>query len=91
MKYKIFHGLGGGFGGAQYQYTTTEDMTEDWAMREAEEGAKEEYDSYGGMHGLETIESIMEEDEDMSYKDAEQAMNEAYESWIDYHIEEVTE
>ena len=51
MKYKIYAGLGGGFGGATYQ------MTEDYAsideaLKDAYNLSVEEYQSYEGMHGI---------------------------------------
>lgn len=51
MKYKIYAGLGGGFGGATYQ------MTEDYAsideaLEDAYNLSVEEYQSYEGMHEL---------------------------------------
>ena len=51
MRYKIYAGLGGGFGGA-----TSQGVFEYDSLREAEEDAYnlavEAYESYGGLHGL---------------------------------------
>lgn len=86
-QYKIFAGLGGGFGGAQevgiYEFATKED-----AEQYSYEMACEEYDSYAGMHGLRSIADIMEEDE-LSELYAEEAYNEEREGWLDYYVEEV--
>lgn len=59
-KFNLYAGLGGGFGG--YQYHCTEEYN---SKEEAEEAARElaieEYQSYEGMHGLDS-ESDIEED-----------------------------
>ena len=50
-QYNIYAGLGGSFGGAHYQFTTLCE-TRDEAEGEAFESACEEYEQYGGLHGL---------------------------------------
>lgn len=51
MKYKIYAGLSGGFGGATYQ--KTEDYSSmDEALEDAYALAVEEYQSYEGCHGI---------------------------------------
>lgn len=51
MKYKIYAGLSGGFGGATYQ--KTEDYSSmDEALEDAYNLAVEEYQSYEGCHGI---------------------------------------
>ena len=79
--WSIYAGLSGGFGGSHYVekfYGTNEE-----AEKYAWEQACEEYESLAGMHGLRTIEEIMEEDE-LDYDDAEMTYNDERESWIDY-------
>lgn len=49
--FKIFHGLGGGFGGAQYDYTG-EFKSKEEAQEEARRMAVEDYESYEGCHGI---------------------------------------
>lgn len=91
MKYAIYSGLGGGFGGAKLQ--TIDDFN---SYEEAEElayqMALEEYKQYEGLHGIlnwfecrgDLLDSfpdieIDDEDVDMRYQ-------EEVESWIDYYI-----
>lgn len=52
-KFKIYAGLSGGFGGAQY-HCTDDFIDHADAERYARELAMEEYESYGGYHGLYT-------------------------------------
>ena len=51
MKYAIFAGLNGGFGGATFQYVDDFDNEEE-ALDAAYDKAVEEYESYEGCHGL---------------------------------------
>lgn len=51
MKYKIYAGLGGSFGGATYQYID-DFSTEEDALDTAYLLAVQEYESYEGLHGL---------------------------------------
>lgn len=91
-KYKIYAGLGGGFGGAQY-VTTEEFESEEAASRYAYECAIEDYQSYEGLHGLASFGDICENpedyglDEDFCDEDAEQIYQEEIESWIEYWAE----
>lgn len=84
--YKLYVGLGGGFGGATYQQTVEcedEQAALDWAY----EDACEEYERYAGLHGLRDIDDIMEEDgvdEDVAWEIYE----EEREGWLDYWVEE---
>lgn len=96
-KFKIYAGLGGGFGGANFQRVLT-CRDEDEAMKEAREMAIEEYFSYGGYHGLYTWESMKEtiaEDEydgdesQVSDEEVDDALLDDIESWITYHVEQV--
>ena len=84
--YIIGFGLGGGFGGIK-NYEVVEVQSEEQALDWAQESAKEEYQQYEGMYGLESIDTIMEEDEELSLDDAEIAYNEAVDSWIEFSAE----
>jgi hypothetical protein len=85
MKYKIFAGLGGGFGGANYVETVNCNDEEE-ATSIAYEHACEEYDGYSGLHGLRDIDQIMEE-EQVNEEEAEEIYREDRESWLDYYVE----
>lgn len=94
MKFRIFAGLGGGFGGPHYQGTFEYESKKE-AEQSAYEQAVEEYQSYEGLYGI------------MSWEDCEQELMESYypeiptedditnyygeemESWIDYSVEQV--
>ena len=91
-EYNIYAGLGGGFGGAKYQYTGLYDNPEK-AAEDAYEAASEEYESYSGYHGLLTYEEALEaarednpgksEEELQEYID--ELLEEDKESWMDYY------
>lgn len=97
-KYKIYAGLGGGFGGARfegiYEYRNQEE-----AERAAYVMAAEEYESYAGMHGLLDYDGIREDLEESGFIDTideneiddmvDNAYMEHMESWLDYRAEEV--
>ena len=59
-KFKIYAGLSGGFGGAQY-HGTYEFTDAQEADRYAYELALEEYESYAGCHGLSSWYDVREE------------------------------
>lgn len=95
-QYNIYAGLGGGFGGANYQFTTLCE-TEDEALGEAFESACEEYEQYSGLHGLPGWEDAvreycennnLSEDEltDEDSQEIEECYNDARESWLDYYV-----
>lgn len=101
--YKIFAGLGGGFGGAKELYTEECESIE-IAHDIAYEEALQCYESYEGMHGLAGWAEAMDEaklycerNEDETDEEYEQALedyaDEIYieyrESWIDYWAESV--
>lgn len=88
-KFKIQWGLGGGFGGLG-ECEIIEAENEDAASVEAWQNACEEYDSMVGMHGLRSVEEIMEE-EGFSEYDAQMTYADERESWLDYFVEEVVE
>lgn len=93
MKFKIYAGLGGGFGGANY-VETIEANTREEAEEYARQCAIDDYESYEGSHGIlsrddvfeDLIESFgeepLEEDVDLRYM-------EEVEGWITYYVEEV--
>ena len=90
MKFKIYAGLSGGFGGATYQ------MTEDYAsMDEALEDAYnlavEEYQSYEGMHGIMSWEDCREDLEESGFDYDDESVDSRYqeelESWLSYYVE----
>jgi hypothetical protein len=82
-KWKIYAGLAGGFGGANFIRTFT--GTQEQAEKEAYYAAIEEYESYEGLHGLRTVDEIMEED-GLEYDEAMEVYNDERESWLDYYV-----
>jgi hypothetical protein len=93
-KFKIYYGLGGGFGGEKFSHIE-ECKTRAEAEDIAYELAVEEYESYGGHHGLVSEDEIRENPEEFGL-DLEEATIEDYwntymeevNSWISYHVEE---
>lgn len=89
MEYDILFGLGGGFGGLQYQYTDTFDSYEE-AEAAAYEGAVELYTSYEGANGIMSWEDCKEDwieswpDEEPSEDDINERYAKEIESWIVY-------
>ena len=101
MKFKVYAGLGGGFGGASfegiYEFTSVEE-----AERAAYNMAFDEYESYGGLHGLLDWEGVREDlqesgflDDTISENEIEDMIASKYiehaESWLDYYVEEVND
>lgn len=99
MKYKVYAGLSGGFGGAYYSHTT-DDTTEKQAEQDAWETACEIFDSQMGS-GIESMNDLRENAESEIYRDefendeqyelaiqdyVEQSYEDLRESWIDYHV-----
>ena len=85
IKYKIFAGLSGGFGGANYIETFDCDDEEE-ATEIAYYHACDEYESYAGLYGLRDIEEIMNEDI-VEESEAEEIYRDERESWLDYYVE----
>lgn len=92
MKYNIYAGLDGSFGGASYQYTTdcdNQDEAEDLAYQQA----VEEYESFEGLHGIRDREEIAEdycEENNIAREDIDEGIiddiyYEEVESWIAYY------
>lgn len=99
--FKIYHGMGGGFGGDQYDYTG-EFKDREEAQEEACRLAREDYESYEGASGILDyddcirtllIDAGMDEDElDDFCGDVETLMNEygvSYEDVSDMYEEEI--
>ena len=93
-KFKIYAGLSGGFGGARY-CGVYECDNEQEAETYAREQAIEEYESYGGYHGLYTWDSMRQEIADDEYdgdieavdhEDVDMRMVEEVEGWLTYRI-----
>ena len=94
-QYKVYAGLGGGFGGAKY-IETVEAANEEEASRIAYEYAVEEYESYEGLHGLVSYGDVVDNPEEYGLDEDcqnEEYLWEAYEeersTWLDYYVEEV--
>ena len=93
-KFKIYAGLSGGFGGARY-CGVYECADKDEAETYAREQAVEEYESYGGYHGLYTWDSMRQEIADDEYdgdveqvdpEDVDMRMMEEVEGWLTYKV-----
>lgn len=95
MKFNIYHGLGGGFGGANYDFTG-EFENEDEAAHCAYELACEDYQMYEGLHGIMSEHDVAEEySEDCGksipnfsaedWQNVEDQYLEELESWLDYY------
>ena len=93
-KFKIYAGLSGGFGGAHFC-----EIYECGSQAEAEiharEVAIEEYESYGGYHGLYTWDSMRQEIADDEYdgdieavdpEDVDMRLMEEVEGWLTYKV-----
>lgn len=95
-KYKLFAGLGGGFGGGKY-VCTEEFENQEAAELAAYQLAWEEYESYEGLHGLADRDAIIENyedyglDEDFTEEDVEEVYRDEVEGWIDCWAELVEE
>lgn len=90
-RFKIYAGLSGGFGGANYRFTD-EYETEEEACLAAYSEAVEEYESYEGCHGLldwaECKEALLEEKEEgeeITDEDVDDYYREEIEGWIEYY------
>lgn len=98
MRYKIYAGLGGSFGGAEYQGIYDFQNVKE-ALSYACEIAMEKYVSYGGTHGLMDWDGVYIDciengwiNEDTSRKEVEEIVYEHYleclKRWLDYYVEE---
>lgn len=92
--FKIYAGMGGSFGGAEYIGSYTFDSLED-AENFAYEEAREIYASYAGMHGIPSYGNCLEELRDDYIDDgalkeaAEYLYDENINDWIEYYAIEV--
>ncbi|MBO7210999.1 MAG: hypothetical protein J6V44_08305 [Methanobrevibacter sp.] len=98
--FKIFAGMSGSFGGAQY-HGTYEYIDEDEAMADAYLKAEEEYQSYEGCHGIMSPSDVEEDlrdsgfiDDDMTDDEVADMVDcyyrEEIESWISYYVQPAT-
>lgn len=94
--FKIYAGMGGSFGGAQY-HGTYEYNDIDEAYRDAYRMAEEEYQSYEGCHGIMSFEDVEKDlrdsgfiGDDMTDAEVEDMVASRYleeiESWIAYYV-----
>ena len=94
--FKIYAGLSGGFGGANYHGTYEYNSMDD-AQEDAYQLALEEYQSYEGCHGLMSYTDCEEDlrysgfiDEDMTDGEIDDTVYfhylEEVESWISYYV-----
>lgn len=81
--YNIYAGLGGGFGGAVLQETYEAESLK-IAKMYAYELACQEYEDYGGLHGLFNREEALDEDPDLTEEDLQDMENEDMENWLEY-------
>lgn len=87
--FQIRYGLGGGFGGTEFaEWEDCNATTHEEAESCAYNLACEEYDSYEGLHGLRSIEDIME-DEELDEDTATIEYQQERESWLDYEVREL--
>jgi len=90
-KFRVKYALSGGFGGTEYaDWEEIEAYDEKEAVEYAYWRAVEVYESYSGLHGLRTVEDIMEED-GVDEEEAEERYRDERESWLDYEVEEILE
>lgn len=91
MKYNLYAGLNGGFGGANLVFKGAEYNDIEEATEAAYEYAVEEYQSYEGYHGLTSYNDIKENpedyglDKDPEAEDIDEVYTEEVESWIEYY------
>ena len=98
-QYNIYAGLGGSFGGANYQYTGLYE-TQDEAEDDAFQAACEDYEQYAGCHNLPCWEDAVEEyctsngidpedfdnEDEEALQEVEECYNEARENWLCYYV-----
>ena len=83
--YKIYAGLGGGFGGAEYLWTD-EYTSEDEAVECAYNQACELYYDYQGLRGLFNREIALEDNPSLTEDELTEMEYEDRENWIDYYV-----
>ena len=88
--WQVKYALGGGFGGTRNcDWEDTDCKNEDEAVYYAYEMACQEYESYGGMHGLFNEKDALEDDPDLTSNDLEEMWREDKENWIVYEVRNV--
>ena len=88
-KYICGFGLSGGFGGISNYFIDhfpSLEVAEDFTYNEA----CELYESYVGLHGLRSVQEIMEE-ENIEEGEAYDIFQEEREMWLEYEVEEYSE
>lgn len=93
MKFEIYAGLGGSFGGASY-IETIEANTREEAEEYARQCAIDDYESYEGSHGILSRDDVFEDliegfGEEPLEEDVDLKYMEEVERWITYYVEEV--
>ena len=86
MKYKVYAGMAGGFNDVCLRMVE-EFKSRDEALRVAESYARDEFESYAGLHGVRDWDECLDEadgDEDL----AQQIYEEEFEEWTDYYVME---
>ena len=86
-KYQISYGMGGGFGGLG-DWEDCDAITLTMAEEDAYQMALDNYDSYDGSYGLQTVQDIMAENSDYDEETAQEAWEYERESWIVYAARE---
>ena len=96
MKYDIYAGMGGSFGGASF-IETIDAKTAEEADKYAYDQAWEEYESYAGCHGILSWDEVYDELKEageldgMTDNEIEDFVNDHYqeevESWIEWRAE----
>lgn len=89
MKYNIYAGLGGSFGGATYR-GTGDFKSKEAAEQAAYEAAVEEYEMYEGLHGIldwyEVAENNnLDPEDENDESEIDELYNEEKESWMEYY------
>ena len=89
MKFEIYAGLGGGFGGASY-IEIIEVNTREEAEEYARQCAIDDYESYEGSHGILSRDDVFEDllesfGEEPSEKESEQILEGIKERYENYH------
>ena len=86
--FKIYAGLGGGFGGATYHGTYEYDNIDE-ACHEAYCLAEEEYQSYEGCHGIMSLEDVEQDLRDSGFIDGDMTDAEVEDCVADHYLEEI--
>lgn len=86
-KFKIYAGMTGGFNDVRYRQTV-EVETESEAYEIACEWARDEFESYAGLHGVLDYGECLDEC-DGDEEAADQMYQDEFETWTEYYAEEV--